>query len=128
MKLDGSPEEYNVMSRGRKYLIVDAMLDPNDRYGVKYKESLKGFLPCICCRRGLSDNSITCPGCNYDYNFCDRKCLKNRCIVLGFQCVFCHRQRNDDIIKILGGDTNYDLHDDLYGNKTIDALLQMKRK
>ena len=110
------------------YPIINVIVDPNDRYGINYKEKLKSLLsPCICCNLELSIHLKRCSICKYEYYFC-KKCIKSKEEIMNFdRCLFCEREKNDKLINILNN-CGYKFPQsskfDLFGSETIDMYIK----
>jgi len=111
-----------------RYPIINVIVDPNDKYGINYKEKLKSRLsPCICCNFDLSPHLILCSICKYEYHFC-KKCVKSKEEIMNFdRCLFCEREKNDKLIAILN-DCGYKFtlpsKFDLFGSETVDMYIK----
>ena len=120
----------------KKYPGVEMLSDKEDLYGKKYRESLKkccfgtGII-CFACNAELPRHILACRICEYKYQFCG-KCWNDHDIFVNrMRCVFCERERNDKICRLLrelGMEVPENNKEglDLYQDDVIDKLLDKK--
>lgn len=84
--------------------LIEALQDPNDVYGKEYRRKMapgEGLPRCIVCWKSLPSYCRTCSVCRFDFNFC-KKCYKDHSIFINpMRCIFCERERNDNIVALL---------------------------